>query len=326
MRIAVTRLIPESGLELLRADADVALWPNPLPPGRDEIITLAHGADGLLTLVTDRVDGALLDALPSVRVVSNYAVGFDNIDVPACTARDVAVCTTPDVLTDATADYGFTLLLAAARKLIPAVEAARRGDWLTWEPMGFLGQETAGRALGVVGLGRIGAALARRGHAFGMRIVYTDAVARPELEQELGAERRELDALLAESDFVSVHVPLTPDTVHLIGARELKLMKPSAVLVNTSRGPVVDNEALADALEQGVIWAAALDVTEPEPLPATHRLMHLPNAIVTPHIASATYDTRSEMSILSARNVLAVLQGQEPPRCLNPEVLGRARR
>ncbi|HET7036890.1 MAG TPA: D-glycerate dehydrogenase [Thermomicrobiaceae bacterium] len=326
MRVAVTRVIPESGLELLRTEAEVALWPNQLPPSRDELIELARGADGLLTLVTDRVDGELLDALPAVRVVSNYAVGFDNIDVPACTARNVAVCTTPDVLTDATADFGFTLLLAAARKLIPAVEAVRDGDWLTWEPMGFLGQETAGRTLGVIGLGRIGAALARRGHAFGMRILYADAIARPELERELGAARRELDALLAESDFVSVHVPLTPQTQQLIGARELALMKPSAVLINTSRGPVVDNDALADALERGTIWAAALDVTEPEPLPATHRLVHLPNAIVTPHIASATFDTRSEMSTLSARNVLAVLHGETPPRCLNPEVLGRARR
>ncbi|HVX30579.1 MAG TPA: D-glycerate dehydrogenase, partial [Nitrolancea sp.] len=273
MRVAVTRTIPERGLRLLREFGDVVVWPEQLPPTRERLIDFARGADGLLSLLTEPIDAELLEQLPSVRVVSNFAVGFDNIDVPACTARGVAVCTTPDVLTDTTADFAFALLLASARRVVEAADSVPRGEWKTWEPMGFMGQDVAGATIGVIGFGRIGVAMAKRARGFGMRILYTDAIERPEAERELGAERVDLEALLTSSDFVSLHVPLTPETKRLIGAEQLAMMKPNAVLVNTSRGPVVDNDALADALEAGTIWGAALDVTDPEPLPAGHRLV-----------------------------------------------------
>lgn len=325
MRIAVTRQIPDAGLDLLRATGDVALWSRPLPPSREELLALAGGADGLLTLLTDRVDGALLDQLPSVRVVSNYAVGFDNIDLQACTERGVAVCTTPDVLTDTTADFAFALLMAVGRRIHESAEAVLNGAWKTWEPLGFLGPDIHGATLGIVGMGRIGQAMARRAQGFGMRIIYVDARSAPsEIEATTGARRVDLETALRESDFVSLHVPLTEETRGMIGAEQLRMMRPSAVLINTSRGPVVQTEALADALEADTIWAAGLDVTDPEPLPADHRLVRMPRVVVTPHIASASSSTRARMAELAAQNVLAVLRGQTPPRCLNPEVLNRA--
>jgi glyoxylate reductase len=319
--VAVTRDIPEVGLRLLRTFGDVVVWPEKLPPTTAQLVEFAQGADGLLSLLTEPINGAVLDTLPSIRVVSNFAVGYDNIDVPACTERGVAVCTTPDVLTDTTADFAFALLLASARRVVESAISVPRGDWKTWEPLGYLGKDVAGATLGIIGLGRIGAALARRASGFNMRILYSDAVARPDAGNELGVERVEFETLIRQSDFVSIHVPLTPDTYHMIGLPQLQAMKSSAVLVNTSRGPVVDNDALADALESGVIWGAALDVTDPEPLPADHRLAHLPNCIVTPHVASATEATRSKMSEMAAINAISVLSGKQPLRCLNPEVL-----
>ncbi len=323
MRIAVTRRIPESGLELLRANGDVTVWADQLPPEREQLLKLADGADGLLSLLTEPIDGALLDQLPSVRVVSNFAVGFDNIKVGDCTERGVAVCTTPDVLTDTTADFAFALLLSSARQVVDSANSVGRGEWKTWEPMGYLGQDVAGATLGLIGMGRIGSAVARRATGFNMEILYTDAVDRPDVERELNAQRVDQETLLQKSDFISIHVPLTPETKGMIGAPQFERMKRSAILVNTSRGPVVDNDALADALEAGELWAAALDVTDPEPLPSDHRLVRLKNCIVTPHIASATLATRSKMAELAARNLIAVLTGEEPPRCLNPEVLKR---
>lgn len=321
MLVAVTRKIPERGLQLLRQFGDLVVWPEQLPPSREQLVDFAHGADGLLSLLTEPVDSELLGQLPSVRVVSNFAVGFDNIDVVACSKRGVAVCTTPDVLTDTTADFAFALLLASARKVVESANAVPRGDWKTWQPLGYLGQDVAGATLGVVGLGRIGAAVAKRATGFGMRILYADALARPEAEQEFGAEHVELETLLKSSDFISLHVPLTPETSGMIGAAQLSMMKPNSVLVNTSRGPVVDNDALADALENRTIWGAALDVTDPEPLPDDHRLVGMPNCIITPHVASATEETRAKMSELAAKNVIAVLSGEPPLRCLNPDVL-----
>lgn len=325
MRVAVTRIIPESGLNLLREQAEVALWREQLPPSPGQLLDLAEGAAGMLTTLNDRIDGDVLDRLPQVRVVSNYAVGYDNIDVPACTSRNVAVCTTPDVLTDATADFAFTLMLATARRLVSGADAVRQGEWKTWEPMGWLGQSIAGATLGIIGLGRIGSAVAERARGFGMHTLYFDEYARPETVARLGVAARSLDDLLRESDIVTIHAPLTNETRGLIGARELQLMKRSAVLVNTARGPIIDTEALTEALQSGEIWAAGLDVTDPEPLPADHPLISLPNAVITPHIASATYETRAQMSRLAAENILAVLSGRTPPRCLNPEVLGRER-
>jgi len=323
VRIAVSRVIPEAGLDLLRQAGDVAVWEGELPPSREELVRLAEGADGLLTLLTERVDGDLLDRLPSVRVVSNMAVGFDNIDVAACTARGVAVCTTPDVLTETTADLAFGLLLAVARRIPEGHNAVLAGAWRTWEPMGYLGPDVHGATLGIIGLGRIGQAVARRARGFDMRILYHAPRRRPEVEEELGAEWRELDALLAESDFVSLHVPLTEQTRGMIGREQLQRMRRGAVLINTARGPVVQTDALLEALEQGWIWAAGLDVTDPEPLPAEHPLLRHPRVVVTPHIASASFTTRNRMAELAARNLLAVLRGETPPRCLNPEVLNR---
>jgi glyoxylate reductase len=323
VRIAVTRRIPESGLTLLREVAEVSVWPEQLPPNRPELLEFAQGADGLLSLLTEPIDGALLDELSTVKVVSNFAVGFDNIDVKACTERGVAVCTTPDVLTDTTADFAFALLLSTARLVVDSANSVARGEWKTWEPLGYLGKDVAGATLGLIGLGRIGAAVARRATGFNMNIIFTDTVDRPDVQQALGAKRVDIDTLLRQSDFISIHVPLTPQTNGMISSPQFAKMKSSAVLINTSRGPVVDNDALADALESGEIWAAGLDVTDPEPLPADHRLVRLSNCTVTPHVASATEATRSKMSELAARNLISVLQGEEPPRCLNPEVLGR---
>lgn len=321
MRIAVTRRIPEAGLELLGREADVVVWPEPSPPNQDELIAFAAGADGLLTLLTERVDGELLDALPSVRAVSNMAVGYDNIDVEAATARGVIVCITPDVLTETTADFAFALMLAVARKVKLAADSVLRGEWRTWEPLGFLGQDVHGATLGVVGMGRIGQAVACRARGFAMTILYTDQERRLELEEKLGARFVSLEQLLRESDIVTLHVPLTKETYKMIGADQLRLMKRSAILINTARGGVVDTEALADALESGTIWAAGLDVTDPEPLPADHRLLRLPNVLVTPHIASASEATRARMARLAAENLLAALRGEEPPRSLNWEAV-----
>jgi len=321
MRVAVTRRIPQAGLDLLSQRVEVAVWPGSLPPTREELIAFAAGADGLLTLLTERIDAAVLDALPSVRVVSNMAVGYDNIDVDAATRRGVVVCITPDVLTETTADFTFALMLAVARQLKPAAESVLRGDWKTWEPMGFLGQDVYGATIGIVGLGRIGQAVARRARGFDMTVLYTDTVRRPDVERELDARQVSLDALLRESDVVTLHVPLTEETRGLIGAEQLRLMKPTAILINTSRGAVVDTEALADALERGQIWGAGLDVTNPEPLPADHRLVRLPNVLVTPHIASASDATRTRMAQLASQNLLAALQNERPPRALNWEAV-----
>lgn len=320
MRIAVTRKIPDEGLELIRSQAELALWEDDMPPEPEELRALAAGADGLLTLLTDRVDAALLHDLPSVRVVSNYAVGFDNIDVPACTAAGVAVCTTPDVLTETTADFAFALLLASARRVADAAQAVRDGEWRTWEPMGFLGPDVHGATLGIIGMGRIGQAVARRASGFAMRVIYYDAVSTAG-DAGVGAVPVELDRLLAESDFISLHVPLTSETRGMIGIDQLRRMKSSAVLINTSRGAVVDLDDLGLAIDSGELWGAALDVTDPEPLPAAHPILRRPRVLVTPHIASASQATRGRMAELAAKNVLSVLQGEEPPRCLNPEVL-----
>jgi glyoxylate reductase len=322
-RVAVTRRIPEAGIAPLRAAADVTVWPGEGPPGQDELAELLHGCDGALTMVTEPITAELLDREPQLRVVSQFAVGYDNVDVPAATARGVAVCHTPGVLTDTTADFAFALLMAAARQIVPSATYVRNGEWTTWRPMLFLGRDVYGATLGIVGLGRIGQAVARRARGFDMRLLYTDVAHSPEAERETGASFAPLDDLLRESDFVSLHVSLTPETHHLIGARELGLMKRDAILVNASRGPVVATDDLVAALREGRIGGAALDVTDPEPLPAGHPLLSLPNALVVPHIASASVATRDRMAELAARNLLAVLRGERPAHIVNPEVLER---
>ncbi len=274
-------------------------------------------ADGLLTLLTIPVDQAVLARSPRLRVVSNMAVGYDNIDVAACTRRGIAVGNTPGVLTEATADLTMTLLLAAARRLPQAAADAKAGRWKTWSPTGWLGADLTGATLGVIGLGKIGQAVARRAHAFGLQLIYFDHHRKPEVERQLPIAHHPLDDLLAASDFVSLHTPLTPATDGLIDAAHLRRMKPSAILVNTSRGGVINQADLAQALEQGWIAAAALDVTTPEPLPPDHPLYQLPNCLIAPHIGSATQATRRRMAQLACDNLLAGLDGRPLPYPVN---------
>jgi glyoxylate reductase len=323
MKIAMTRRIPEVAYETLSEIADVTVWPEQLPPSPEKLVELASGCDGVLSTLNDRIDKAFLDQLPDVKVVSNFAVGFDNIDVDECTRRGVAVCITPDVLTDTTADFAFALLTAVARRVPESHQSIPKGEWKTWEPLGYLGQDIHGATLGIVGMGRIGAAIARRANGFNMDVIYSDVGRNENAEKETGARYVDFQELVSESDFISIHVPLTNETRHLFSTAEFKAMKPSAVLINTARGPVVDTDALVSALKDGEIWGAGLDVTDPEPLPASHPLLSIDRAVVCPHIASASEVTRSRMAKLAADNVVAVLTGEEPPRCLNPEVLTR---
>lgn len=321
-RVFVTRIIPEGGLALIRAACDADVWDEELPPPRSALLLRAQGIDGLLCLLTDRIDGEVMDAAgPGLRVISNHAVGYDNIDIAAATARGIPVGNTPGILTETTADFAFALLMAAARRVAEGADYVRAGKWRTWGPMILLGHDIHGATLGLVGMGRIGQAMARRAGGFGMKVIYYDpyfdstgrAAGEPEAVDSL-------DALLAEADFISLHVPLTNETHHLIDAVALAKAKPTAVLINTSRGPVVDTEALQDALAAGQIAYAALDVTDPEPLPADHKLLALPNCLVVPHIASASWATRTRMAVMAAENLLAGLRGDRLPHCANPEV------
>jgi glyoxylate reductase len=321
-RVLVTRVVPDAGLDPIRQACEVDLWTDELPPPRDELLRRVAGVDGLLALLTDRVDDELLDAAgPQLKVVSNFAVGFDNIDVQALTRRRIPGGNTPGVLTETTADLAFALLMAAARRIPESVDYVRAGRWRTWGPMLLMGVDIHGGTLGIVGFGRIGREMARRARGFGMEILYHDVhPASPEEEAQLGARRVDLAELLERSDFVTLHVNLTDETHHLIDADALRAMKPTAVLVNTSRGPVVDPVALEAALRDGEIFAAALDVTEPEPLPADHPLIALPNCVVVPHIASASRVTRDRMAAMAAANLLAGVRGERLPTPINPEV------
>lgn len=293
---------------------------------RDELLAKVKGLDGLLSLLTDRIDGELLDAAgPQLKIVANHAVGFDNVDLAAATARGVLITNTPGVLTEATADHAWALLFAVARRIPESERFLRAGKFKGWGPLMFLGGDVTGRTLGVVGAGRIGHAMALRSRGFEMRVLYADESTNPVLEQEIGARRVELAELLRESDFVSLHVPLLPGTRHLINAETLRQMKPSAYLINTSRGPVVDEAALAAALRQGVLAGAALDVFENEP--AVHPdLLALENVVLTPHTASATIATRGKMASMAANNLIAGLRGQKPPNLVNVEVWGKQRK
>jgi glyoxylate reductase len=324
-RVYVTRIMPDAGLQLIRDFCDATIWEDELPPPRDVILRETHDADGLVSLLTDRVDGELMDACPRLRVVSNFAVGFDNLDVSAATARGVLVGNTPGVLTETTSDFAFALLMAAARRIVEGVDYVRAGRWKTWGPMLLMGPDVHGATLGLVGLGRIGTEMARRASGFDMRVLYYDVIRREDIEQSFDITYVPLDDLLARSDFVSVHTPLTPETHHLMNRDRLSKMKPSAILINTSRGPVVDTEALVQALRDSTIGGAALDVTDPEPLPSDHPLVSMPNCIVVPHIASASAATRGKMAEIAARNLIAGLKGEPLPAGLNPEALGTGR-
>jgi glyoxylate reductase len=306
--VFVTRRLPGPALDRLREAHHVEVWPERLPPSPAELAARAEHAEGLLTLLTDRVDASLIERCRRLRAISNYAVGVDNIDVDAATLRGILVGNTPDVLTEATADLTFALLLAAARKLPEAVSSVQRGDWVTWEPGMHLGYDVHGATLGIVGLGRIGRAVARRAEGFEMKVIHASA---------RGGGREALGATLEQSDFVSLHCPLTPDSYHLIDTAALALMRPTAILVNTARGPIVDQSALREALVDGTIGGAALDVTDPEPLPADDPLLSAPNLIIAPHIGSATRPARERMTELAVENLLAALDGRPMPHQAN---------
>ncbi|HEV3235401.1 MAG TPA: D-glycerate dehydrogenase [Gemmataceae bacterium] len=326
-KVFVTRRIPEVGLKKTLEHCEAEVWPEQMPPAYDVLRTKVAACDGLVSLLTDKIDGALLDAAPRLKVVSNYAVGFNNIDIPAATARGVAVGNTPGVLTDATADMAFCLLIGAARQLAAGHQYTLSGQWKTWEPLGHLGQDLAGRTLGVVGMGRIGYALAKRCHAgWDMNILYYDVYKSEKAEKDLDAKQVDFDMLLRESDFISVHTDLNEKTRGLFSAPQFQKMKRTAVFINTARGPIVDEKALHDALQSGTIFAAGLDVTEPEPPRMDNPLLKLPNIIIAPHIASATVGTRNAMAEICANNLIAGLTGQKLPAWVNPEVEAKRRR
>lgn len=321
--VLVTRALPDGWLARLDGRCTTVVGQANIAGLQPEILRALPDAAAILCLLTERIDAAVLDQAPRLRVVSNMAVGVDNIDVAACTARGIPVGHTPGVLTDATADLAMALLLSVARHLPQAAADAREGRWSTWSPTGWLGADLRGARLGIVGLGQIGAAVARRAHGFGLELLHASPRPKPELEAALGVRHRPLPELLAECDFVSLHLPLSPATRHLIGAPALRSMRPTAFLINTARGPLVDPHALAHALHAGAIAGAALDVTDPEPLPPTHPLFACPNLLVVPHIGSATVGTRRRMAELAADNVLAALEGRSLPCTVNREVVAR---
>lgn len=316
--VVVTRGLPDGWLDRLQDRCELVIGPAERPGWAPEVRERLCDAEGILCLLTEPVDEAVLDEAPRLRVVSNMAVGVDNIDVDACTRRGIPVGHTPHVLTEATADLAMTLLLAAARRLPTAMADVIAGRWSTWSPTGWLGADLQGATLGIVGLGAIGIAVARRARAFGVRIVYSGPSRKPAAEAELEATWRPLPQLLRESDFVSLHAPLRDGTRALIDANALAAMKPTAILVNTARGPIVDPVALRDALQAGRIAGAALDVTDPEPLPPDDPLLSAPNLIVLPHIGSATWGTRRRMAELACANLIAGLEGRPLPHSVNP--------
>lgn len=322
-KVYITRQIAQKALDMIAQVTEMKVWSEELPPPREVLLAEAQNVDGMLTLLTDKIDAALMEAAPRLKVISNLAVGYDNIDVPEATRHGIVVGNTPEVLNETTADFAFTLLMAAARRVAEANAFTRKGRWKTWEPMVMLGQDIHHATLGIVGLGRIGMEIAKRAKGFNMKVLYYDAIRRSEEEErQLGIEHvPELSTLLSQSDFISLHTPLTPQTHHFIGAAQFAVMKPTAILVNTSRGPVVDQKALYEALKSRQIFAAAIDVTEVEPIPLDDPLLTLDNIIICPHIASASVITRTNMATMAAENLIAGLSGQIPPNCVNPEAI-----
>ena len=325
-KIYVTRMLPQAGMDLLAREFDVEVNPHDRVATREELLAGVRCKDALLSLLTDTIDAGVIDAEPRLRVISNYAVAFNNIDIAAATERRILVTNTPGVLTQTTADLAFALLMTCARRIVEADEFMRAGKYRGWGPMLFLGQDIHGKTLGLIGFGRIGQAMAKRGLGFKMKILYNDAErASEEVEKAHEAEYRELPDLLRESDFVSLHVPLTDSTHHLISDAQLSLMKNTAILINTSRGPVVDEKALVKAVKEGAVFGAGLDVFEREP-EFEPGLEKLANVVMVPHIASASVATRTKMSIMAAENACAVARGEIPPNIVNPEVWSRRRR
>ena len=322
-KVFVTRELPPASLDRLGKHCEVEVWEEFLPPDYAVILGKISGLGGLLCLLTDRIDAQLMDAAPQIKVISNMAVGYDNIDIPAASQRGIPIGNTPGVLNETTADFAFALLMAVARRIPEARQYIHDGKWRTWHPTVLSGQDVYGATLGIIGCGRIGAAVARRAQGFSMRVLVNSLETADEIRQ-LGGEKVSLEELLSQSDFVSLHVPLTGETHHLIGEQELKQMKPTAILINTARGSVLDPKALYTALRDGEILAAGLDVTEPEPIALDDPLLTLDNCLVVPHIASASVATRAKMAEMAVDNVIAGLQGRPLPTCVNPEIYQRS--
>jgi glyoxylate reductase len=324
-RVYITRLLPKEAMDRIHSFCDAKVWDGELPPPRSILLENVREIDGLVSLLTDKIDSELMEKAPKLRVISNYAVGFDNVDIPEASKRGIIVGNTPGVLTDTTADLTCALILSAARRIVEGDRTVRAGKWKTWGPMILLGQDVHGATLGIIGLGRIGVAVAKRAKGFGMQLLYHDVVRNTQAEDELGIKFADMDSVLEQSDFITLHTILTAETQHLIGAKQFEKMKRTAILVNTSRGPIVDNVALYEALKSGKIAYAALDVTEPEPMPADHPLLTLDNVIVVPHIASASVATRTKMGLMAADNLIAGLKGEMPPNPVNPEALKKGK-
>jgi len=312
--VFISRRIPEAGIEYLKnAGMKVDVYPHDQAIPRKDLLNRIHKYDALLAVLTEQVDQELLAAAKQLKIVANYAVGYNNIDVAACSQKGIAVSNTPGVLTEATADLTFALILGVAKRILEGDEMTRSGKFSGWGPLLLLGSDVSGKTLGVIGAGRIGSALIQRAAGFDMKIVYTDTRRKYDIEEKFGAKFMSLDELLEKSDFVTIHVPLNEETHHLIDEKRLRQMKKSAYLINTARGPIVDPDALYAALKTGQIASAALDVTDPEPIPANHKLLSLPNLIVAPHIASATVTSRTQMAMMAVQNLVAGVQGRELP-------------
>jgi len=321
-KVYVTRELPERGLKIVKQYFDTEVWAEYAPPPKKVIIEKAKNADALASLLSDKIDTEVFDAAPKLKIVAQMAVGFDNIDVQEATKRGIYVTNTPEVLTDTTADFAWALLMAIARRVVEADKYVRTGQWkVGWHPSMMQGRDIYGATIGVVGAGRIGFGVAKRAVGFNMKVLFYDVIPRPEMEKELGAKKVDLDTLFKESDFVSIHVPLMKETYHLVNADRLKLMKKTAYLINNSRGPVVDEKALYEALKEGRIAGAGLDVFEQEPTPVDNPLLKLDNVVVAPHISSASYETRSKMAEMVAENLVAFFEGRKPPNLVNPDVM-----
>jgi glyoxylate reductase len=315
-------MLPERGLKIIKEHFDTEVWPEYAPPPKKVIIQKVANVDALVSLLSDKIDAEVFDAAPKLKIVSQLAVGFDNIDLKEATKRGIYVTNTPEVLTDTTADFAWALLMAIARRVVEADKYVRTGKWkVGWHPEMLQGRDVYGATMGIVGAGRIGYEIARRAKGFKMKILFYDVIPRPEMEKDFGAKKVDLDTLLQESDFVSLHVPLMKDTLHLIDESKLRMMKKTAYLINNSRGPVVNEEALIKALKEGWIAGAGFDVFEQEPTPKTNPLLKMDNVVVAPHISSASYETRSRMAEMVAENLVAFFEKRKPPNLVNLDVM-----
>lgn len=321
-KVYVTREIPERGLKMIREHFDAEVWPEYGPPPQEVIIEKVGNVDAFVSLLSDKIDAEVFGAARKLKIVAQMAVGFDNIDVKLATKRGIYVTNTPEVLTETTADFAWALLMAVARRVVEADRYVRTGKWkVSWHPSMLLGRDIHGATMGIVGAGRIGSAVAKRAKGFNMKILYYDVVPRPELEKELGAKNVDLDTLFEESDFITVHVPLTNQTHHMINEEKLRLMKKTAYLINNSRGAVIDETALYRALKEEWIAGAGLDVYEREPTQLNNPLLKFDNVVLAPHISSSSHETRSRMAKMVAENLIAFFEGTTPPNLVNPEVL-----